>query len=108
MSDRKSGGGPAGDEQVLTRKKRKVARPKRWKVLLHNDDYTTMDFVVEVLVQHFKKSQAEAMHVMLQVHQKGVGTAGIYPRDVAETKVSDVMGEARAQNMPLQVSAEPE
>ncbi len=79
-----------------------------WRVLLHNDDYTTMDFVIHVLVAYFHKSTAEATHIMLQVHRKGIGVAGTYTRDVAETKVELVTQEARSQGMPLMVSAEPE
>ncbi len=96
------------DGQVLTREQQRVQPPRRWKVLLHNDDYTTMDFVVQVLVTHFRKSPPEAMQVMLQVHKKGVGVAGIYPRDQAETKVALVTAEAREQGMPLTLSTEPE
>jgi len=99
---------PAGDAQVLIREKDETKRPRRWKVLLHNDDYTTMAFVVHVLIKHFDKSPAEATHVMLQVHHKGIGVAGVYPRDVAETKVAHVTGEARENEMPLKVTAEPE
>ncbi len=64
-------------------------------MLLHNDDYTTQEFVIEVLMQHFHKSHAEATHVMLQVHYRGVGVAGVYPKDVAETKIQEVTDEAR-------------
>jgi ATP-dependent Clp protease adaptor protein ClpS len=96
------------DTAVVTEERPKVALPRRWKVLLHNDDYTTMDFVVYVLMKHFAKSHAEATHVMLQVHHKGVGTAGTYPKDVAETKVAEVTAEARDQGMPLLLSTEPE
>lgn len=99
------GGGERGD--LLTRRSRKVEKPRPWKVLLHNDDFTTMQFVVEVLVRHFDKAPAEATFVMLQVHRKGVGVAGIYPRDLAETKVDEVSRDARAQQMPLLVTAEP-
>ncbi len=94
--------------ELATRKRRKTKRPQRWRVLLHNDDYTTMDFVIHVLVTHFKKSHGEATHIMLQVHRKGIGVAGVYSRDVAETKVEAVMREARENGMPLKVSAEPE
>ena len=96
------------DGQVLTRKQAKVQRPRRWKVLLHNDDYSTMDFVVDILVRYFRKSPPEAMQIMLQVHQKGLGVAGIYPRDEAETKVAVVTAEARELGMPLVLTAEPE
>jgi ATP-dependent Clp protease adaptor protein ClpS len=95
-------------EGLATREKPKVKRPRRWKVLLHNDDYTTMEFVVAVLIDHFGKSHAEATHVMLQVHHKGVGLAGVYPKDTAETKVANVTREARENGMPLLLTTEPE
>ena len=88
--------------------KRRTKRPRRWQVLLHNDDYTTMDFVIEILMRHFGKSDSEATHVMLQVHVRGHGVAGVFTRDVAETKVALVTAEARAEGMPLLVTAEPE
>lgn len=96
------------DEGVATERKRRPKRPRRWRVVLHNDDYTTMEFVVHVLLHHFHKPPAEAMHVMLEVHHKGSGVAGVYPKDVAETKVAEVMDEARENEMPLRVTAEPE
>jgi ATP-dependent Clp protease adaptor protein ClpS len=94
-------------ERVATKDRTKTKRPALWNVILHNDDYTTMDFVVEILVRHFQKSAAEATHVMLQVHMKGTGVAGTYPRDVAETKVEAVAKDARENEMPLKVTAEP-
>lgn len=99
-------GGAAVEERRETR--RRTARPRRCKVLLHNDDFTTMDFVVHVLTAHFDKAPAEATQIMLEVHYKGVGVAGVYPRDVAETKVAEVTAEARASGMPLLLSTEPE
>lgn len=93
-----------GDVAVRPR----VRKPRPWRVVLHNDDYTSMAFVVHVLQSHFGKSAAEATHVMLQVHHKGSGVAGVYPRDVAETKVEIVTEEARVNGMPLRVEAEPE
>jgi ATP-dependent Clp protease adaptor protein ClpS len=96
------------DSDVLTEKERKVDRARRYRVLLHNDDYTTMEFVVLVLMRFFFKSEAEATHIMLSVHHTGHGVAGSYTRDVAETKVDQVMTYAREQSMPLLVTAEPE
>lgn len=95
-------------EGVATERRRQTATPKRWKVILHNDDFTTMDFVVDVLTRHFHKSQAEATHVMLQVHHKGRGVAGVYPREVAETKVAEVTSEARSAGFPLLLTTEAE
>ena len=96
------------DEELAVEERKKTKRPRRYKVLLHNDDFTTMEFVVHVLMTHFRKSHAEATHVMLQVHHKGVGVAGVYPREVAETKIAEVMDEARANGMPLMLTLEAE
>ncbi len=103
-------GGRAGDlegELGLERKKR-TDKPKRYKVLLHNDDYSTQEFVVEVLMEFFHKNHAEATHVMLQVHTRGIGVAGVYPKDVAETKILEVTDEARRRGMPLLLTMEKE
>lgn len=96
------------DAQVVTREKTRLARPRLYKVLLHNDDYTTTDFVVDVLVRHFNKAPMEATRIMLEVHYGGVGTAGVYPKEIAETKVDQVTREAEQQDMPLLVTIEPE
>lgn len=106
--DWNGGWDPGGEEDVVTETRRKVRHPRKYKVLLHNDDYTTTDFVVEVLVRHFHKNPAEATHIMLQVHHRGSGVAGVYAKDVAETKVAEVTREARAEGMPLLLTVEPE
>src|SRR5215831_1656179 len=80
------GPGPSGDEDVIVEKKEKTSVPKRWRVIFHNDDYTTMEYVVLVLMQFFHKNEAEAFHLMMTVHKKGNASVGLYPRDVAETK----------------------
>jgi ATP-dependent Clp protease adaptor protein ClpS len=95
-----------GDVELQEQKKTK--RPKRYWVVFHNDDYTTMDFVVQVLVKFFRKSETEAIHIMLNVHHKGYGVVDVFPRDVAETKVAQVMEYAKQHGHPLRVSAEPE
>lgn len=96
------------DGWIVTEKRQKVAIPPLYKVLLHNDDYTTMDFVVIVLETVFHKSSIEASKIMLNVHQKGMGIAGIYPRDIAETKVALVYDMARKNEYPLKCSIEKE
>lgn len=85
-----------------------MQRPPLYRVLLLNDDYTPMEFVVEVLMRYFRKSQVEAQRVMLTVHLRGQGVAGVYTRDVAETKAAQVTAQARAEGHPLQVTVEPE
>ena len=87
--------------------KRRPRRARRYHVVMHNDDYTTMEFVVAMLMKHFHKPPAEALHIMLQVHHKGAGIAGVYTRDVAETKVAEVIDEARQEGMPLLLTVEP-
>ncbi len=80
--------------------------PRRFKVLLHNDDYTTMDFVVHVLRSVFQKPEHEAMRIMLAVHQQGLGMCGVYTSEVAETKVDTVHAMAKAAGYPLRASME--
>lgn len=87
---------------------RKTQKPRRYCVVFHNDDYTTMEFVVHVLQKFFKKSPTEATHIMLNVHHRGFGVAAIYSRDVAETQVARVMDYAQQHGHPLRVTAEPE
>ncbi len=84
----------------------KIQAPKRYKVLLHNDDYTTMEFVVRVLKSIFKKDDAEATRIMLSVHNNGVGVCGVYTAEVAETRVALVHQLARQEGFPLKCSME--
>ena len=91
---------------VLTDIRQKVEEPPRYKVLLHNDDYTTMDFVVMVLEVVFHKNLQDATKIMLNVHKKGAGVAGVFSRDVAETKMSLVHDMARKNDYPLKCSME--
>jgi ATP-dependent Clp protease adaptor protein ClpS len=93
---------------LATQKKSRVEKVRRYKVVFHNDNYTTMEFVVEVLMKFFHKTETEATHIMLAVHHKGSGVAGVYSKDVAETKVAEVQAYARENGMPLKLSAEPE
>ncbi|KUJ94957.1 MAG: ATP-dependent Clp protease adaptor protein ClpS [Desulfonauticus sp.] len=83
-----------------------LREPHRYKVLLHNDDYTTMEFVVEVLKKVFHKTEKEAYHIMMTVHTKGIGVCGVYPRQIAETKVFLVRQMARARGFPLKCTME--
>ena len=83
-----------------------VTEPRKFKVLLHNDDYTTMEFVVKILREVFHKSEAEAMRIMLAVHQSGKGVCGVYTAEVAETKVTLVHNLARQAGYPLRSSME--
>ena len=96
-------GGKGGTETgTITRTRPRTKRPNRYRVLLLNDDYTPMEFVVLVLQDVFNKSREDAMRIMMHVHQKGVGECGVYPYEVAETKVTRVMDTARKNQHPLQ------
>jgi ATP-dependent Clp protease adaptor protein ClpS len=97
-----------GDTAVVTEKKSKTAKPRLWRVILHNDDFTTMEFVIHVLVTVFNKAPAEATDLMLQVHHRGACTAGVYTYEIAETKVSTVEHMARAAEFPFLCTMEPE
>ena len=92
---------PRYEDDTLVEEEIKTKRPARYRVLIHNDDYTTMDFVVRVLIEVFRKTHAEATFIMLTVHHKGIGACGEYSRDVAETKVSQVTQMAQEQGHPL-------
>jgi len=94
------------DTGVVTETERKVKHPPMYKVILHNDDYTTMEFVVEVLQKVFHKTPADATMIMLHVHRNGIGVAGVYTHEVAETKVTVVEAMAREHEFPLKCSLE--
>jgi ATP-dependent Clp protease adaptor protein ClpS len=94
------------EEEVATQSREKLKKPPLYKVLLHNDDFTTMEFVVYVLETIFQKSDSEAFRIMLQVHTQGVGVAGVYTYEVAEMKVRKVMDLARAHEYPLLCTTE--
>jgi ATP-dependent Clp protease adaptor protein ClpS len=96
------------DGQVLTRKRAKLREPGMWKVLLHNDDYTTQEFVVFLLKTVFRKSEPEATAIMLAVHRAGVGVAGVYTRDVAETRAERGRQLAEREGFPLLLTVEGE
>jgi ATP-dependent Clp protease adaptor protein ClpS len=99
---------PREEGQVLTKKKPKLQQPRLYKVLLHNDDYTPMEFVVAVLQQIFHLDEVDATKIMLHVHNNGVGVAGVFTYEIAETKVQTVMAAAQTHEYPLQCSMEPE
>jgi ATP-dependent Clp protease adaptor protein ClpS len=82
--------------------------PRRYRVLLHNDNYTTMEFVIEILVTVFRKTTEEAIGIMRAVHHTGLGSCGVYTEEVAETKVAQVHGRARKAGFPLRCSMEEE
>jgi ATP-dependent Clp protease adaptor protein ClpS len=100
--------GPATKDAVISKTGKKVDEPPLYKVLLHNDDYTTMEFVVEILMAIFNKSIEESTLIMLNVHRRGIGVCGVFIRQVAETKVNSVHTLARAKGFPLKCSMEKE
>nr|WP_284126668.1 ATP-dependent Clp protease adapter ClpS [Parerythrobacter aestuarii] len=106
--DDAQGGDSDGDAEVgiATKTRAKPKKPSQYKVLMLNDDYTPMEFVVMVLKRFFKMDLDQATQVMLHVHQKGVGVCGIFPYEVAETKVNQVMDFARQNQHPLQCTLE--
>jgi ATP-dependent Clp protease adaptor protein ClpS len=97
---------PDAGEQVLEKTQPRTRKPPLYRVLLHNDDYTTMQFVVEVLEGIFNKSPAEAFRIMMHVHTRGHGICGTYPHEVAETKVALVHDHAKDAGFPLRASME--
>ena len=101
-----SGAGGQGQLGVATKTRAKPKKPSQFKVLLLNDDYTPMEFVVMVLKRFFNMDMEQATRVMLHVHQRGVGVCGIFPYEIAETKVNQVMDCARQNQHPLQCTLE--
>jgi len=95
-------------EGILTETRKQVKKPPLYKVLLHNDDYTTMEFVTSVLISVFNKSAIDAQTIMLAVHLQGIGVAGVYTFEVAEAKVNKVIEAARANEFPLLCTMEEE
>lgn len=93
---------------LKTRKSEKVSRPRKYRVLIHNDDYTPMDFVVRLLQTVFHRTESEATRIMLHVHNTGIGVAGVYTHEIAETKVAQTHMLARQAESPLMASMEPE
>lgn len=104
--------GPGNDDEgrtgLVTKTRPKTKKPSLYKVLLLNDDYTPMEFVIHVLEKYFSKGREEATRIMLHVHQKGVGVCGVFTYEVAETKVTQVMDLARQNGHPLQCTMEKE
>ena len=95
-----------GGTAVITRKK--IAIPKKYKVLLHNDDYTTMEFVIFILQSVFHKNIEEAENIMMEVHKKGIGVCGLYTFEIAETKAMKVKSLAKSHGHPLECTIEQE
>ena len=99
---------PKKQKDILVLDKQKIDRPKRYKVVLYNDDYTPMQLVTSILVDVFNKGSQEAYSIMMRVHKGGRGIAGVYSREIAETKVSVAKQFARDNGSPLHCEAEPE
>ena len=96
------------ETNIVTKQKDKVKikKPKNYKVVMYNDDYTTMEFVINILVSVFNKKLVEAEKIMLDVHERGKGIAGIYSRDIALTKVSIAMSMAKEKGFPFKLTVE--
>jgi ATP-dependent Clp protease adaptor protein ClpS len=108
MGDKPSFRGDAPKGEVVTKTRAKTQRPSLYKVLLLNDDYTPMEFVIQVLQRFFNKNSEDAVRIMLHVHHNGVGICGVYTFEVAETKVAQVIEFARQNQHPLQCTMEKE
>lgn len=99
---------PEHGSEVVTESETKLEKPKLFKVILHNDDFTTMDFVVFILQHVFNRSDADAFTIMLKVHNEGIGIAGIYPYDIASMKSQKAINLAKASEFPLLCTVEEE
>ncbi len=108
MSDKDTKSSDTPDIELVVEIRQKLKKPSLYKVIMLNDDYTPMEFVIHVLQMYFRKSQDEATKIMLHVHQRGIGICGIYTREVAETKVKQVMAVARKSQHPLRLQLEKE
>jgi len=102
------GGMGQEDDNILLKTRPKTKKPDLYKVLLLNDDYTPMEFVIHILERFFRKNKQEATDIMMHVHRRGVGICGIFTYEIAETKVAQVMDYARANEQPLQCIMEKE
>jgi ATP-dependent Clp protease adaptor protein ClpS len=102
------GTSPGYEEEVLSEVEKETDEPPLYRVQLHNDDYTPREFVVQVLVAVFNKSLNEATRLMWHVHRNGIGTCGLYPLEVAETKITQATAAAREQGFPLRLTLEAE
>jgi len=106
MADKKKNPATRRDEQTMV--KERVKRPRRHKVVLHNDDFTPMEFVVELLESVFNRSGAEATRIMLAVHRSGIGIAGVFSHEIAEAKAARAVRFSRESGYPLLCTTEPE
>jgi ATP-dependent Clp protease adaptor protein ClpS len=106
MTDDRNGNERGPAIGVVTKRKAKTQKPSLYRVLLLNDDFTPMEFVIDVLERFFQKSQDEATKIMLHVHQRGVGVCGVFTYEIAETKVNQVVDFARRSEHPLQCTME--
>ena len=108
MSEKQNDRDSGPETGIVTKTKPKTKKPSLYRVLLLNDDYTPMEFVVYILQRYFNKSHEDATRIMLHVHQNGVGVCGVFTYEVAETKVAQVIDEARRHQHPLQCTMEKE
>lgn len=99
---------PGTKDDVAVKPRSETKRPRRYKVLMHNDDYTTMQFVVFALETVFRRDRDDAVRIMLRIHKGGVGVCGVYPAQIAETKIATVHDMARSQGFPLMCTMEEE